>query len=82
MEGQVKNINNHNGWVAVLLENGEYSIFEALGGYDIEVGDIISGEIDFDGGAIAYNRTKDEHMDIITEFTGLSPNQIKEKLYL
>lgn len=82
MEGKVTNINNHNGWVAVLLENGEHSIFEPLGGYAIEVGDIISGEIDFDGGANAYNHSKDEHMDIITEFTGLSLNQVKEKLYL
>jgi|AZII01.1.fsa_nt_gi hypothetical protein len=81
MKGRVIDVNHRNGLVAVQLENGECSIFEPLGGYSVEIGDIISGEIDFDGGENAYNHSQDEPMDIITEFSGLALQMVKRRLY-
>lgn len=81
MKAKVIDINHRNGWVAVQLENGECSIFEPLGGYSIEVGDVISGEINFDGGLNAFNHSQDESMDIITEFSGLTLQVAKQRLY-
>ena len=78
MKGIVKSVNHKNGLVAVQLENGEYSIFEPLGGYDIEIGDVISGEIDFDGGINAFNHSKNESLDIMVEYSGLAQNQVRE----
>lgn len=81
MRGKVIDINSRNGWVAVQLENGEYSIFEPLGGYSVEVGDVISGDIGAEGGEKAYNHSQDEPMDIITELSGLSLQQVQQRLY-
>ena len=81
MKGKVIDINNRNGWVAVQLEDGECSIFEPLGGYVLEIGDIISGDICFDGGLNAYNHSQDESMDIITELSGLTLQMAKKRLY-
>ncbi len=80
MKGVVKGINRNNGLVAVQLECGEFSIFEPLGGYDIDIGDVISGEIDFDGGNDARNISKDEDMDIMVEYSGLAHGQVREIL--
>ena len=81
MKGSVVGINNRNGWVAVKLSNDECSIFEPLGGYSVEVGDVISGEIDDVGSGCAYNHSQEEEMDIMVEFTSLSLSQVKGKLF-
>ena len=41
MRGTVKYINPHRGMVAVQTEDGEYSVFESLGG-DFEINDEVS----------------------------------------
>lgn len=42
MKGTVKHINATRGMVAVLTEEGEYSVFELLGTDIVELGDLVS----------------------------------------
>jgi len=46
MKGEVCEINQSRGMVAVQTENGDFSVFELLGGDSIEIGDEVSWQDD------------------------------------
>jgi hypothetical protein len=62
----VVKINRSKGWVAVQTDGG-YTIFELLGGYDVDVGDVIEGDFRALGGETYANRTKGVRMDVFVQ---------------
>ena len=55
--------------VAVETAAGEYTVFELLGGYDVDVGDEFAGDLHSIGGETLYNTTKMERMDASIQAT-------------
>jgi len=66
MKGKVTLINPNRGMAALVTENDEYTSFEPLG-HDIELGDIISGDLESVGGETWYNETQMEKIDVAVE---------------
>lgn len=67
MKGTVSLISYNRDMVAVTTENGDYTIFEVLGGHNIELGDAISGNLENLAGEILTNLSKDEEIDVFIE---------------
>ena len=66
MKGQVELINPKRGLAALLTENGDYTSFELLG-YDVEIGDVISGDLESLGSETWSNESKRERIEVIVE---------------
>jgi hypothetical protein len=66
MKGTVAFINPTRGMAALITENGEYTSFETLGD-DVELGDILSGDLESVGGETWYNETKHEEIEVMVE---------------
>ncbi len=66
MKGKVALINPQRGLAALITENDEYTTFEPLG-YDVEIGDIISGDLESVGGETWQNITKGEEIEVMVE---------------
>jgi len=69
MKGKVALINPKRGMAALITENGEYTSFEPAG-YDVEIGDIISGDLESVGGKTWHNETKMEEIEVMVEDIG------------
>lgn len=69
MKGIVVGINLKRGLIAVDVD-GDYTIVELLGGYDVNVGDAITGNLHNLGGEILINRTSGEKMDTFIQDYG------------
>ena len=67
MQGIVKGINNRKGFIAVETDSGEYAVLELLGGYDVEIGDVISGPLESLGEEEVINLTQSEEMDVFIQ---------------
>jgi hypothetical protein len=64
-------------------EDGEYSIFELLGGYDVEVGDVVSsGDFYSMGGETYRNVTKGEDMSVYVQNVVGSIEQARRQVLL
>jgi hypothetical protein len=83
MKATVVLVNQTRGMVAAKTEDGEYSIFELLGGYDIEVGDVVSSQ-DFHsmGGGTYRNVTKNEDMDVYVQNVVGNIEQARRQVFL
>ena len=57
MKGTVMFVNPKNGFFAVKVDGGDYTIVETLGG-DVEGGDVISGKLHSLRGEDLYNETQ------------------------
>lgn len=57
MEGRVISINPHKGFIAIKTDGG-ITVVELLGGYEVEVEDIISGDLESHGGETLFNETQ------------------------
>jgi len=66
MEGRVIGVNRKTAFVAVTTDGG-ITVFELLGGYEIENDDIVSGELENHGGEIILNVTRQEKMDVFIQ---------------
>lgn len=64
MNGTVVLVNPRNGFVVVEVEAGDYTVVEMLGGYAIEVGDVVSGNLHSNGGEDLRNQTQQETMSV------------------
>ncbi len=80
MKGEVILINYQKGFIAIQTDYG-VSVVELLGSYDVEIGDIISGNLDDCGGEDLFNITQDEEMDTYIQATGCSQSCIQELMY-
>lgn len=83
MKATVVLVNQNRGMVAAQTEDGQYSIFELLGSYDIDVGDVVSSS-DFNsmGGETYRNITKREDMDVYVQNLVGSIEQARRQVFL
>lgn len=72
MRGKVIAYNPRNGMGAVQVEDGSITVAEFIGGCDIEIGDVMQGDLHQDGGFELYNVTQEEMMDVSIEGTDCS----------
>lgn len=75
MKGTVAHIAHAIGWIAIRDEIGEITIAELLGGYDIEIGNRITGDLHSLGGETFYNQSEDEEIDVFVQYINLSEQQ-------
>jgi hypothetical protein len=67
MIGKVRAINQQKGFIAVETDSNEFSVFELLGGYDVEIDDVISGDLESLGGETVINKTQSEELDVFIQ---------------
>lgn len=72
MRGIVVHHERRIGYIVIRDPMGEFTIAELLGGYDVEKGHVIFGELHSDGSEILYNETSDEDLDVIIQGHGMS----------
>ena len=78
MQGTIVLINRKRGLAAVLTENGEFTTFEILGAYDIDLGDIVAGDMEELDHKSWRNVTKNEEIDVFVEdIYGTKENAIR-----
>ena len=77
MKANVITINHKKGVVAVETANG-ITVFELLGGYEVELGDIISGRLESLGSETFRNETKQENLDVYVQGIHCSPQIAKQ----
>jgi hypothetical protein len=66
MTGKITLINPKRGMAALITENDEYTSFDTRG-CEIEVGDIISGDLESLGSETWTNETRGEIMEVFVE---------------
>ena len=57
-------LNSVRGMVVVETDEGSYSAIELIGGYDVELGDILSGNLETEGSKNIRNVSQAEEMDV------------------
>lgn len=67
MQGSVSFVNPKNGFFIVEVGAGDYTVVEILGGYDIEIGDIIAGDLDSPGDGFLRNETQGVIMSVYVQ---------------
>ena len=72
MKGTVISVNQRKGFVAARTDHG-ITVIELLGGYEVEVGDVLTGDLDTHGGEKLRNETKSETMDVYIQAIHCSP---------
>ncbi|EJD6474877.1 hypothetical protein ACUBYX_002157 [Providencia rettgeri] len=75
LKGVIVHIEHRIGWVAIRDEIGEITIAELIGGYDVEKGNIITGNLHSEGGETFYNLSTDEELDVYVEYIHLTEVQ-------
>jgi len=78
MIGKVRAINHKEGLIAVETDSNEFSIIELLGGYDVEMGDIISGDLESLGSETVINKTQKEEMDVFIQDCYCNVNRVRQ----
>ncbi len=71
MRGKIVHVEHRIGWIAIRDD----PIAEIIGGYDVEKGHIISGNLHSLGSEVFHNLTTSEEMDVMVEYIGLTDNQ-------
>lgn len=81
MKGVIRHINLSRGMVAVLTEDGSYSVFELLGGESVEIEDIVSWMNDTGlGGEQITNHTQNERFEVFFQNHCVPPYQLRQQL--
>lgn len=82
MKGTVQQINQRRGMVAVLTENGDFSIFELFGD-DVRIGDAVSwdGSTPLGSEQVA-NHTQGRQFDAYFQNHHVSQSQLRQQLLL
>lgn len=78
--GTVNLINPKRGMVVVQIDHGDFTVFEVLCSYEINLGDEIVGNLNSLGGETLYNRTKNEHFDVFIEDIHATPDNARQLL--
>ena len=71
MKGTIIMINEKRGFIAVQTKC-DISVIELLGGYIVELEDVVSGDLESEGSDEIMNITQDEEMDVFIQATGCS----------
>lgn len=82
MKGIVTQINRKNGLCSIKIERNSYSIFETLEFDDIDIGDIISGELQEIGGIVLKNESKKVTINGVLQNYDCTENQLSKQLKL
>lgn len=83
MKGKVYQINPRRGMVAVLTEEGHFTIIEIMGGYDIDIGDELTWENATGLGGEQYrNVTKDEMIEVFVQNHWVGKSELRKQLLL
>lgn len=77
MKAKVIDINNKRGFVAVETANG-ITVFELLGLYEVELGDIISGNLESLGDRTFRNETRQESLKVYVQGIHCSPQNARQ----
>jgi hypothetical protein len=72
MRGIVVHHERRIGYIVIRDAMGEFTVAELLGGYDVEKGHIIDGNLHSDGAESLYSQTEQEHLDVIIQGHGMS----------
>ena len=81
MKGTIFKINHRRGMVAVLTENGDFSIFEILGGDPVEEGDEVSQKNDTGlGSEQLRNSTQQETYEVFSQNHWVPKSQLSQQL--
>lgn len=75
MRGVVVHVENRIGWIAIRDEGGEITLAELIGGYDVEKGNVISGNLHSLGTESFYNHSTDEALDVFVQEIHASDQQ-------
>ncbi|WP_035597070.1 hypothetical protein [Halomonas salina] len=67
MKGTLVGVNRRKGFIAIRTEEGELTVAELLGGYEVELEDEIRGDLNALGGETFYNITQDEELDVYVQ---------------
>lgn len=83
MKGIIKHINPNRGMVAVLTDEGQYSIFELLGGDTVDLGDVVSWRDDTAlGGELLTNHTQGERFEVYFQNHYVLTSQLRQQLLM
>jgi len=83
MNGKVYQINPNRGMVAVLTENGDFTIIEIIGAYEIDIGDELTWKNDTALGSEQYrNITKKQDIEVFVQNHSVNKNQLRQQLFL
>ena len=81
MRGTIFEINRQGGMVAVLTENGDYSVFELLGEDSADEGDEVSWENDTGlGSEMLRNITQNETFEVYFQNHWIPKSQLRQQL--
>lgn len=80
--GKITILNHNRGMYAAQLSDGSYSVFELMDTNEINLGDVISGELDEEGSCILNNLSEHESFDAIIQNTGLNANMAYKRTML
>lgn len=76
MRGRVIGINNRKGFIAVDTGNG-ITVIELLGGYEVDMDDTVSGDLEAHGGETIINETQNESMEVFIQGVHCTPENAK-----
>lgn len=81
MRGTVKAINRNRGMVGVLTDGGDYSVFELLGGDEVEVGDDVSWKSHNPMGSdMLVNHSRGTRFEVFFQNHWVPPDQLRQQL--
>lgn len=75
MRGVVVHHEHRIGFIVIRDPLGEFTIVELVGGYEVEKGHVISGELHALGSETFINETEDEELDVIVQGHGMTEQQ-------
>ncbi|OAT23532.1 hypothetical protein M977_00441 [Buttiauxella gaviniae ATCC 51604] len=75
MRGTVVHHEKRIGYIVIRDPMGEFTVAELLGGYDVEKGHVISGDLHSLGGETFTNETEEEEIDVFVQSYGMSEQQ-------
>lgn len=75
MRGVVVHHAHRIGYIVIRDAVGEFTVAELIGGYDVEKGHVISGNLHSHGGETFINETMNEKIDVTVQGHGMSEQQ-------
>lgn len=75
MRGVVVHHEHRIGYIVIRDPIGEFTVAELLGGYDVERGHVISGDLHSLGSETFINETEEEEIEVFVQSYGMSEQQ-------
>ena len=81
MRGTITAINRARGMYAVALDDGSFTVFELLDSHELEIGDIVSGNLQSMGGETLINETQSrEVFEVSVQNCGCTKESLASQL--